>query len=184
MKFLLTYKGGPGSGHRGHSGRPGKRGGSVAGTGGNNVVPLQIMDNIEVYLSIEGRVFPKSVTDSGGYAVMLMDEKDDLYISTTLETRDVKHGVSHAMLARTVGVDNYDMSLRLNRWPDSRGLEVRTTFGPVIRGTAKDADRHAFRRIVVAARKLRSYGFPDNANLRWYTLHGREVNLSLERWAQ
>jgi len=34
MKFLLTFKGGPGSGHRGHSGRPGKRGGSVAGTGG------------------------------------------------------------------------------------------------------------------------------------------------------
>jgi len=37
VKFQLKYKGGPGSGHRGHSGRPGKRGGSVAGTDGGGL---------------------------------------------------------------------------------------------------------------------------------------------------
>ena len=31
---IKFYKGGTGSGHRGHSGRPGKRGGSLPGTGG------------------------------------------------------------------------------------------------------------------------------------------------------
>jgi len=37
MKLIFGFeeKGGPGSGHRGHSGRPGKRGGSMPGSGGN-----------------------------------------------------------------------------------------------------------------------------------------------------
>jgi len=39
MKFKIRYKGGPGSGHRGHSGRPGKRGGSAPGTGGGAAGP-------------------------------------------------------------------------------------------------------------------------------------------------
>ncbi len=33
-KLTLRFKGGPGSGHRGHAGRPGKRGGSSPGGGG------------------------------------------------------------------------------------------------------------------------------------------------------
>lgn len=33
----IRYKGGPGSGHHGHAGRPGKLGGSVAGAGGGAV---------------------------------------------------------------------------------------------------------------------------------------------------
>lgn len=32
-KLTLHFKGGPGSGHRGHAGRPGKRGGSLPGKG-------------------------------------------------------------------------------------------------------------------------------------------------------
>lgn len=34
MRLTVRLKGGPGSGHRGHSGRPGKRGGSSPGRGG------------------------------------------------------------------------------------------------------------------------------------------------------
>jgi len=34
MKLKLRFKGGPDSGHRGHSGRPGQRGGSLPGKGG------------------------------------------------------------------------------------------------------------------------------------------------------
>ena len=37
MKLTLRLKGGPGSGHHGHSGRPGKRGGSLPGAGGGMV---------------------------------------------------------------------------------------------------------------------------------------------------
>lgn len=33
MKIIARYKGGPGSGHYGHAGRPGKRGGSAPGGG-------------------------------------------------------------------------------------------------------------------------------------------------------
>jgi len=34
MKLALAFKGGSGSGHRGHAGRPGQRGGSLPGRGG------------------------------------------------------------------------------------------------------------------------------------------------------
>jgi len=38
-ELSLRLKGGPGSGHRGHSGRPGKRGGSVSGVGRSTLSP-------------------------------------------------------------------------------------------------------------------------------------------------
>lgn len=37
--MILRFKGGPGSGHHGHRGRPGKRGGSLPGKGGKRTPP-------------------------------------------------------------------------------------------------------------------------------------------------
>ena len=42
MKAFLRLKGGSGSGHHGHSGRPGKRGGSLPGTGGDTDISSAI----------------------------------------------------------------------------------------------------------------------------------------------
>lgn len=45
MKATIHLKGGPGSGHHGHRGRPGQRGGSVPGTGGSSA-PMSLEEFI------------------------------------------------------------------------------------------------------------------------------------------
>jgi len=46
-RWKLKIKGGPGSGHHGHAGRPGKRGGSLPGRGTNSAVRFSDLDRDE-----------------------------------------------------------------------------------------------------------------------------------------
>lgn len=43
VTFKLVWKGGPGSGHWGHAGRPGKRGGSLPGT---TTIPMSVAETV------------------------------------------------------------------------------------------------------------------------------------------
>lgn len=56
MSMRITFKGGPGSGHRGHAGRPGKRGGSMPGIAGSGGVEdvLSVQHTGRGYWAIEG----------------------------------------------------------------------------------------------------------------------------------
>lgn len=42
MKATIRFKGGPGSGHHGHRGIPGQRGGSLPGVGGDSVATVAV----------------------------------------------------------------------------------------------------------------------------------------------
>lgn len=92
MPVKVLLKGGPGSGHHGHVGRPGQRGGSAAGTGGGMVGgsfpsgPDETTDDIEGWFSgtteeIEERVAPDTVNKGNwGYAARATRSalKDDI----------------------------------------------------------------------------------------------------------
>jgi len=89
LKFRIEEKGGPGSGHRGHSGRPGKRGGSMPGSsagsssGGKNMV---------TFPAKTGGVF-------GGY-----DTWEDLQIAHTREHLAALSAETQSLLSKQ-GVD-------------------------------------------------------------------------------
>lgn len=78
LKFRVEEKGGPGSGHRGHSGRPGKIGGSSPGIGTGGVVGDKVR-----YRSLPDYEYEIVDVQAGGkiYGVKLVGGKKDYFFN-------------------------------------------------------------------------------------------------------
>jgi len=95
LKFRIEEKGGPGSGHRGHIGRPGKVGGSLPGSG-YTVRKLRYSGDL-AYIISPGTELPKSITnvvDSGmALAVIYNNGKWEIASSYEAQHDDLKSGL-------------------------------------------------------------------------------------------
>lgn len=103
MKLKLVHKGGPGSGHHGHKGRPGKRGGSLPGKGrrgggvfSDNLVGNVLQDDDHVESS-EGRARRKMLIEK-----YLVD-----YVDSEVENGTIMSLVDDDNIESFVGSEEY-----------------------------------------------------------------------------
>lgn len=135
-----VFKGGPGSGHHGHSGRPGKRGGSLPGAGG---APTDIGKR---QYDLGTGIAPGDVGLPGGGDVedheanLFLDEviEDPLYISggygwenSTVHERTVAKSEIVRELSERTGLPEDDVNLFIKQWArsandtDMRSLSIQ-----------------------------------------------------------
>jgi hypothetical protein len=121
MKLVVRLKGGKGSGHHGHSGRPGKVGGSVAGKGVGEsttkyVTYVDTYNNLSAVKSNEPHVsyfitYDNKVLDIGygthsGYIRQLMKESTESFSALGVDspTQSITSNFDAAMIAGSIRV--------------------------------------------------------------------------------
>lgn len=111
-KLTLHFKGGPGSGHRGHAGRPGKRGGSLPGKGGGTSVKTVGVDLLTRYAEyLKPRniwEYPKLVKDIKEHGI-----KTPLTLTVNVDTKQalLTQGNHRLAAARELGMKTVPVEL-------------------------------------------------------------------------
>lgn len=178
---VVTLKGGPGSGHRGHVGRPGKRGGSTPG--GGNVVGSTRYGPYDVYKVSGDAVLPAHVI-ANDYALIGYDLSERaLYVSTP-EDVELRY---HELLALEVGKAD------ASGWVRTELIENKMTVGTTFSGISASraalldpmaADRIAYRNVATLARAMRRAGYPDDIVIEWNTRAGSDLSISISEWKE